>query len=124
MKRVTALLLVVMAFVFSSSFTVNSMSQHSNSENNYIEVVFSRQLDFNDLVKIKLDMANKGAVLNYKTLAFDENGKLKSIDFSIDFKDGFSGSAWEDQLTNQSRFGFFRNYDKDVASPFGTGKLP
>lgn len=113
-----------MTFVFSSSFTINTNPQRIKPEKGYIEVVFSRQLDFNDLVKIKLDMANKGAVLNYKSMAFDENGKLKSINFSIDFKDGFSGTAWDDQLTNQSRFGFFRNYDKNSASPFGTGKLP
>jgi hypothetical protein len=51
---------------------------------------------------------------------FDQNGKLRSIDFFADFKDGFSGGANQDNLTNQSHFGFYRDYSKQAPSPFGT----
>ncbi len=73
--------------------------------------MFNRKLDFNDIVKIKLDMSQKGIVLDYKKLQFDEYGKLILINFSVDCKDGFSGSASNDQLRNQSRFGFYRFTD-------------
>ena len=122
MKQLFSVLLLVTFFLSTSSFTNNS---HKNQfgEKSKIEVVFNRQLDFNDIVKIKLDLSQKGIVINYKSLAFDENGKLKSIDFYVDCKDGFSGGASENNLSNQSRFGFYRDYTKDAKSPFGTGGL-
>ena len=122
MKQLFSVLLLITFFLSTSSFTNNS-DKNSFFEKSKIEVVFNRQLDFNDLVKIKLDLSQKGIVINYKSLAFDENGKLKSIDFYVDCKDGFSGGASENNLSNQSRFGFYRDYTKDAKSPFGTGGL-
>jgi hypothetical protein len=122
MKQLFSVLLLVTFFLSTSSFTNNP---HKNKflEKSKIEVVFNRQLDFNDIVKIKLDLSQKGIVINYKSLAFDENGKLKSIDFFVDCKDGFSGEAYDNNLLNQSHFGFYRDYSKDAKSPFGTGGL-
>lgn len=121
MKQLITLVLIATVFIFSSSFKIKNAHRNLETESAKIEVIFNRQLDFADLVKIKLDMATKGVILDYKKLQFDENGKLKAIDFSVDFKDGFSGSASNDELTNESRFGFFRDYDKKANSPFGTG---
>ncbi len=122
MKQLFSVLLLVTFFLSSSSFTNNS-DKNRPIEKSKIEVEFNRQLDFNYIVKIKLDLSQKEIVINYKSLAFNENGKLKSIDFYVDCKDGFSGGAYENNLLNQSRFGFYRDYSKDAKSHFGTGDL-
>ena len=122
MKQLFSVLLLVTFFLSTTSFTNDSHKNQFN-EQSKIEVVFNRQLDFNDIVKIKLDLSQKGIVINYKSLAFDENGKLKSIDFYVDCKDGFKGGASDNNLLNQTRFGFYRDYSKGAESPFGTGGL-
>src|SRR5687768_4220565 len=114
MKQLSALLLITVV-ITSSSFSISNPGK--------VEVVFNRQLNFNDLVKIKMEIADKGILLDYKRMEFDNNGKLKSISFKVDCKDGFSGSASSEELSNDSRFGFYRDYSKDAASPFGTGGL-
>jgi hypothetical protein len=88
-----------------------------------VEVLFNRTMEFADIVKIKLEVAQKGIVLDYQKLLFDENGKLKEISFKVDCKDGFSGSASNGKLTNYSKFGFFRDYSPSAPLPFGTGKF-
>lgn len=120
MKKLLSVLLLVTFFLATSSFT-NKTTNNQFNEQSKIEVVFNRQLDFNDIVKIKLDLSQKGIVINYKSLIFDENGKLKSIDFYVDCKDGFKGGSNTNRLSNKIRFGFYRDYSKDAESPFGTG---
>lgn len=121
MKQLFKLALISAFFISLTSFKMNHGDNIFKVEKNRVEVIFNRQLDFGDLVKIKLDMAQRGVVLNYNKLEFDENQKLKAIDFAVDFKDGFSGSASGDELTNQSRLGFYRDYAKGANSAFGTG---
>ena len=87
---------------------------------NRSQVTFHRKLQFNDLVKIKLDIAEKGISLNYDRLAFDENGGLSQIAFRVDCNDGFKGTAHSHQIFNQSKTGFYRDYDDAASSPFGT----
>ncbi len=123
MKKLLSILLVVTFFISLSSFKTNAKDEKPSNDKTKVEVVFNRQLEFNDIVKIKLDLSQKGIVINYRTLAFDENGKLKSINFFVDCKDGFSGGASGSNLTNQSRIGFYRDYSKDASSPFGTGGM-
>ena len=123
MKKLLSVLLVATIFISSSSFKTNIRNNQPSGDKAKVEVVFNRQLDFNDIVKIKLDLSQKGIIINYKMVAFDENGKLKSINFFVDCNDGFSGSASEDNLTNQSKIGFYRDYSKNISSPFGTGGL-
>jgi uncharacterized protein YxeA len=123
MKKLLSVLLVVTLFISSSSFKTNTKVEKLSNDKTKVEVIFNHQLDFNDIVKIKLDLSQKGIVINYKMLAFDENGKLKSINFFVDCNDGFSGSASESSLTNKSRIGFYRDYSKDASSPFGTGRF-
>lgn len=111
------LLLLATFFLSISSFKTK------DNEQGKVEAVFNRQLDFNAVVKMKLDLSERGIVVTYKSLAFDENGKLKSIDFSVDCKDGFVGGAKAENLTNQSHFGFYRDYSETAASPFGAGNF-
>ena len=124
MKNSLTILLSMTLFIGVSSFITQNDSKQS-SDKDRIEVIFNRHLEFNDLVKIKLDMSQHGIVLNYKKLEFDDNGKLIFIYFQVDCKDGFSGSASTggEELTNQSRLGFYRDYSLDRGSPFGTGGI-
>lgn len=114
---------ILMLFIVMSGFEIMDPFEGRNVNENRIEVIFDRTLKFNDLVKIKLDLSEKGIVLDYNKLEFDENGGLKTIDFNVDFKDGFSGHAAKTPLTNQSKFGFFRDYAEGAVSPFGTGNI-
>jgi len=119
MKRSLSVCLIL-AFVISIVSFRDSGELVKNA--NKIEISFTSKLNFNDIVKIKLDLSEKGIILNYKKLNFDDYGKLEYISFFVDCKDGFSGAASSD-LNNQSRFGFFRDYSENAISPFGTGGL-
>jgi hypothetical protein len=120
MKQLFSFFIIGLLTISISSFKIDTKKFIDETK---VKVVFNRQLEFNDLVKIKSDLSQKNIVLNYKKLHFDDNGKLESIDFYVDCKDGFSGSASEDNLTNQSRFGFVRDYSASAKIPFETGNL-
>jgi hypothetical protein len=87
-----------------------------------IEVVFNHTLSFNDLVKMKLDLAEKGIVLSYKRLIFDENYKLQGISYHVTIE-GYGGSDDVDNLSDKSRMGFYRDYSKNAKYPFACGNL-
>jgi hypothetical protein len=118
MKPLLSLLLVAIL-----SLSLNpSRAAGANSGEPRIEVLFSRAMDFADLVKIRTELAQKGIALDYRKLEFDAEGKLLEIHFAVNCGDGFSGSA-QRRLTYDSRFGFFRDYAKEARTPFGTGNL-
>ncbi|MEO7209852.1 MAG: hypothetical protein ABIY35_02815 [Chitinophagaceae bacterium] len=48
---------------------------------------------------------------------------LLSMPFFWFCYDGFSGSAGEVNLSNQSRVGFYRDYTPGTKLPFGTGGI-
>ncbi len=122
MKKLLSLFIITVLIISTSSFT-NIIPGHKHGNDKRIEVVFNRQLDFNDLVKIKMDLSQKGITINYKSLIFDENGHLQAIRFFVDCHDGFSGTAGDENLSNQSRVGFYRDYTPGTKLPFGTGGI-
>lgn len=124
MKKLAKILLIVLVFFIVSGFENSETPKNDDDTNNErIEVIFNSTLKFNDLVKIKLDMAEKGISLMYRELKFNKNGKLISIDFKVDCNDGFSGSAHQNSLSTQSKIGFYRDYSDNTSSPFGTGRI-
>lgn len=114
--------LPVFVFAIVSGFTLVAID-NSFEEKERIEVSFNRKMEFNDLVKLKLDLAEAGITIQYRLLEFDEQGGLESLDFRVDCNDGFSGSAKSTEIFNQTRWGFYRDYRKNAESPFGTGGL-
>ncbi len=117
MKKIIIAILLLTSLLGITAF-------HPGGETGKIEVLFNHQLNFNDIVKIKLDLSQRGIVVNYSQLGFDETGHLESIAFSVDCRDGFSGMAYmSDHLYNQTRFGFIRDYGKDAKIPFAVGSL-
>lgn len=123
MKFFISILLVSGMFLSFSSFTPTSVRQKANDTPSKVEVRFNHQLVFNDLALIKLTLAQKGITLEYKYLKFDEEGKLVAISFSVDCNDGMRGWADNGKVTNDSRTGFYRDYDKEAKSPFGVSDL-
>lgn len=119
MKFVLSTLLVSILFFSLSSFTPASVNERPRDTTSKIEVRFTHLLEFDDLALIKLNMAQKGITLDYKYLKFDDSGKLVAISFRVDCNNGMRGSADSDKVTNNSRIGFYRDYDKEAKSPFG-----
>lgn len=118
MKLFISILLVSVMFLSLSSFTT-TVQQNVNDTSSKIEIRFNHQLVFNDLANIKLNLAHKGITLEYKYLNFDEEGYLVAISFSVDCNDGMRGSADNYNVTNNSKIGFYRDYNKKAKSPFG-----
>jgi hypothetical protein len=98
------------------------VSSFRYQKNDRIEVIFNRKTTFEQLVKIQSDLKNQNIDLKFSKLRFDETDGLLDIKFQVDCNDGFSGSAEDNNLSNQSRFGFYRDYSSKK-SPFGTGEL-
>ena len=121
MKQLHYFILITALFIFISSFKYHDNKNLNDNSN--IEVVFNHKLSFNDIVKIKLDLSEKGITLTYRKLLFDENAKLISIDFYVKFNDGYGGSDAADNLTDQSRIGFYRDYSKNAKRSFICGNL-
>ncbi len=73
------------------------------------EVFFSNKLQFDDLVKLKLDLAEKKIVVNYELLEFDKTNKLKAIAFSVISEDKFCGSG---KILDLSKYEYGFRVDK------------
>ena len=121
MKNSIKSLAILLVFLTASVFGQNPVPTEPNPARDRITVIFNHTLHFNELVRIKLDMGEKGITLAFKKLEFDENGGLLSIDFNVNCNDGYKGSAQESNLTDESKFGFYRDYSKNAKSSFGTG---
>jgi len=115
---IPALLLFIIA---ASSFVPGNGSAMEKNER--IEVIFTRNMKINDLVKVKSDLEEQGITLSYKLLRFDDEDRLSGIAFKVDCHDGFKGSASNTSLRYDDRIGFYRDYRPGSSSPFGTGKL-
>lgn len=115
--------LIVLAIIFN----ISSISAQVNIEENIqgtskIEVYFTNQLKFDDLISIRETLAEQRIVLEFKKLQFDEFGNLEAIDFIVDSGDGFSGSASISDLSYRKTFGFRRNYYAEIY-PFEIGQI-
>lgn len=88
-----------------------------------MRVVFSNKLRIDDLVKIKSDTKEKGILVDFLKLEFDESGKLPAKKFKVDCKDGYAVTAASKKLYQDSQFGFYRNFSNSSNDPFGIGNL-
>ncbi len=88
-----------------------------------VEVIFSHQLSFDDLAKMKHDLLQKDIVLNFRAVGFDENGKLTSIDFYVKCGSKYGGSAEKEDISNESHFGFFYDNSINAKVNFRAGEL-
>ena len=116
MRPLFSIVLLTILFVSGNSFRTRDTDSN-------VEIIFNRHTGFTELVMIKGYLEKKHVILDYRKIEFNKQGELIAIGFSVDFQDGFSGSASTDNLKSELRFGFNRNYSKDSKSPFGTGRL-
>lgn len=94
-----------------------------NNPGKRIQVLFNQNISFTELGLIQSDCDKKGIRLTFKKIEYNEVGKLHSLSFKVDCKDGFSGSASTEHLTKDLRFGFYRDYTENTKSPFGVGAI-
>lgn len=111
---------LLIAFCIVSLLAAKSFSQ--TSDKNRIEVVFTHKMKNDDLVKIKETLLKKNIQLEFVRTRFDGSGYLVALAFKVNCNDGFKGDASNPDLTRyKKRFGFYREYKKNVKSPFGVG---
>jgi N-acetylmuramoyl-L-alanine amidase len=88
-----------------------------------IEIVFTDNMTQHDLEEIKIGLKKINIDLNFEKLEFKQNkSKLAYIKYSVDCNDGFKGSA-SLSVSQDKKIGFYRDYNKDVNSPFGVGEI-
>jgi hypothetical protein len=87
-----------------------------------LEVVFSTSQTAEDLKQIATELSEREIKLEYKG-QFDSDGLLTGIDFTVDYGDGFKGSAKTNWLGLSGKFGFFRDYSPGAEIVVFVGKL-
>lgn len=110
-------ILLLLAFVCLTLPALNAQSARR------VEVLFSNTHTKTDLMNIKAELGAQKILLEYTHTAFDADGRLTGIAFSVDFQDGFKGSASTDKVpaAGEGKFGFFRDTRASARTPFGTG---
>jgi hypothetical protein len=115
MKKIISLLLLIT--ILSPA---NSFSQKKPAEER-VEIVFTHDLKYTDLIAIKQNLLEKGIFIEYRRLEFDKKKKLKKIGFFADCKDGYFGTASTSKLTSEKKFGFYRDYGENSTTHFYAG---
>lgn len=112
-------ILLLLAFVCLALPALNAQSARR------MEVLFSNTHTKTDLMNIKAELGAQKILLEYTHTAFDANGRLTEIAFTVDFRDGFKGSASTDKVpaADEGKFGFFRDTRAGAKTPFGTGAI-
>ena len=100
MKNKIASLTVI--FTLALCIVGTTAFSHATADS-IIEVCFSNKMRFNDLVKIKMDLAEKAIVLKYEMLEFDKAGKLKKISYEVN-AGKFGGADKSNNLTEEIGF--------------------
>ncbi|MFT3910789.1 MAG: hypothetical protein QM737_15335 [Ferruginibacter sp.] len=117
MKQIISCLLAAFVFISASSFNLKK----NEPEKERIEIVFTRNMKYADLVNIKKDLFAKGIFIEYRVLEFDKKRNLKKIGFFVDCNDGFTGSAITSHFVKTNKFGFYRDYDDKANTHFYAG---
>ena len=117
MKQIISCLFAGFLFISTSSFSFKG----SDPAKEKIEIVFTRDMKYTDLVNIKKELFAKGIFIEYRILEFDSKRNLKKIGFFVDCKDGFTGSAMTTHFIKGNKFGFYRDYNEKASTQFYAG---
>lgn len=105
MKNV--ILIFATAFLGFSTMSFNLLQPSIIENGEDIEIVFNGSMDKAQLENIQKDLSEKGIILTYDVLEFRKNGKLKRIDFTVEYPtQGFKGTASNKLLGFIKKFGF------------------
>ena len=123
--RLLPLLIVSGLFLFTIPATVSKAQEGaptiSQPGKKKIEIIFTPKMKKADLMKLKASLLKKNIQLDITQARYNASGFLTYLDFYVDCRDGFKGSAYTNISKNTKRFGFFRDYTKDAEVPFGVG---
>jgi hypothetical protein len=120
--RLFPLLIVSGLFLFTtpalSANTRGGAPSISQQRQKKIEILFTSRMKRADLIKFKARLLKKNIQLDITQARYNASGFLTYLDFYVDCRDGFKGSAYTNISKNTKRFGFFRDYAKDAEVPF------
>ena len=88
-----------------------------------VEVFFQHAHSKSDLMNIQAELGAQKILLDYTHMAFDEEGHLTELSFSVDCQDGFKGKAASTVIPDDFSFGFIRDYRPGVAVAFQLGDV-
>jgi len=88
-----------------------------------VEAFFQQYHTKDILMNIKGEMAAMNVVLEYTHMAFDAEGHLTELKFTVDCQDGFKGAGESMNVPKDQSFGFVRDYRKSAKTPFMVGSL-
>ena len=106
MKSLIVILSCLSIFFLTAGFTKNAGAKSGDEK---IEVYFSNKLDFNDLVKLRLELAEKKINVNYQMLEFNAQGQLASIKFNVTSDGKYCGSGGSSVLDKEYGFSIDRS---------------
>jgi len=118
-----SILIITLASVLacSSQMDQTPTEPYLNINEDYVQVIFDTNITQDQLDEIPIKLAEVNITLEYETIEFRKNGKLKEIAFKVDCNDGFSGSASQTFILKSLRTGFYRDYREGATATFGSG---
>ena len=106
MKTLLSFFIAITFLSLTSGF--KSVTHHTFNDDK-TEVYFSNKMQFDDLAKMKLDLAEKKIAVNYELLEFDKTNKLKSIAFSVISEGRYCGTG---KILDLSKYAYGFRLDK------------
>lgn len=88
-----------------------------------LAVYFSHHTTFDQLAAAKQSVLKDELMLEYDRLEFDASGHLVEISFHVEYRGEILGRASSDHLTDDSTFGFLKDFTPGAAKPFRIGDL-
>ncbi len=116
MKTLLPIYSGIILLLFSSAFIIKDAANFSEEK---IEVYFSNKMNFNDLVKMKLDLSEKQINVVYQQIEFDDKDKLKFIKFKVFSEGSYRGSGGTADL--ETGYGFIIDRDPKALFYFQVG---
>lgn len=110
-------ILVLLAFI---CFTLPTLSAQSARR---VEVYFTHFHTKTDLMNIKAELKAQKILVDYTEMAFDNDGHLTELSFTVDCQDGFKGSAYTTEVPEDNTFGFIRDPRPNAETPLKVGAL-
>lgn len=100
-------------------FTTASFALSAQQEN--VALVINANTTMDDLVNIKMELLEKGALFNMYDLTFTDEGTVSKISIKVDFGDGHKGSASLNDFNNGKSIHIIRQFD-NPEKPFCVGE--
>jgi len=92
-------------------------------EKEFIQASFNSTMTMEDLNSVKDKLHDAGIDIHYNYATFKRSGRLSSLSFVVDCKDGYKGSASQKFILRNSQFGFFRDSRENAKIYFKVGSL-